>query len=54
MPNETGTGAEFLAFMRDWPGLDHLDISVRDRVITEEGGVIVSRARRIFTWKEVR
>ncbi len=51
-PGGTQTGAEFLASLRDWPGLDHLDISIRDRVITEEGGVSVSRATRVFTWKE--
>jgi hypothetical protein len=38
--------------MRKWPGLDNLDISIRDRVITQEGGVFVSRATRVFTWKE--
>jgi len=38
--------------MRVWPGLDSLDISVRDRVITEEAAVFVSRATRVFSWKE--
>ena len=51
-PDGTETGAGFLASMREWPGLDNLDVSVRDRVITEEAGEFVSRARRIFTWKE--
>lgn len=32
--------------------LNNLDISVRDRVITEEAGVFVSRVRRIFNWKD--
>jgi hypothetical protein len=51
-PDGTKTGAEFLAEMREWPGLDNLDISIRDRVITEEGGLLVSRATRVFTWKD--
>src|SRR2546430_237525 len=51
-PDGTSTGAEFLASMREWPGLDNLEISIRDRVITEEAGVFVSRATRMFTWKE--
>lgn len=53
-PEGAVTGAEFLAAVRDWPGLDNLDILIRDRVITEKGGVrvVVSRGRRVFTWKE--
>jgi hypothetical protein len=51
-PDGAETGAEFLASAHESPGLDNLDISIRDRAITEEGGVVVSRARRIFTWKE--
>jgi ketosteroid isomerase-like protein len=52
MPDETTSGAEFIAAMRAWPGLDNLDVTIEDRVLTEEGGVIVSRARRVFRWKE--
>jgi ketosteroid isomerase-like protein len=51
-PDGTYTGSEFLASLRDWPGLDNLDISSRDRVLTEEQGVVASRATRVFTWKE--
>ena len=51
-PEGVSAGAEFLAAMRVWPGLDNLDISVRDRVITEEAAVFVARATRVFSWKE--
>ena len=51
-PDGTQSGAEFLSSLREWPGLDNLDLSVRDRVLTEEDGLIVSRATRVFTWKE--
>jgi hypothetical protein len=53
-PNGSHTGSEFLALPRDWPGLDNLDISIRERVFTEEEGVVVSRATRVFSWKGVR
>jgi hypothetical protein len=51
-PDGTVTGSEFLQGMRDWGGLDSLDISVRDRVISQESELIVSRATRVFRWKE--
>ena len=51
-PDETVSGAVFLQSAREWEGLDNLDISVRDRVISEEDGVFVSRATRVFSWKE--
>ncbi len=51
-PDGTKTGAEFLSSLRDWPGLDNLDISIRDRVIRQDGELIVSQATRVFTWKE--
>ncbi len=51
-PEETVSGAVFLQSLREWEGLDNLDISVRDRVISEEDGTFVSRATRVFSWKE--
>ena len=35
-PDATVSGSDFLQGMRDWAGLHNLDISVRDRVISEE------------------
>jgi ketosteroid isomerase-like protein len=42
----------FLEEMRSWPGLDHLELSIEDRQLSEEDGAIVSTARRVFRWRE--
>jgi ketosteroid isomerase-like protein len=46
------SGADFILGVRGFEGLDHLDVTVADRVITEEDGVIVSRSTRVFRWRE--
>jgi hypothetical protein len=51
-PDGAVSGSDFLESMRNWSGLDNLDISVRDRVLSEEDGLVVSRAIRVFSWKE--
>src|SRR6266436_4663048 len=51
-PDGTRSGSEFLAGLRGWSGLDNLNIAIRDRVLSEELGVVVSHATRVFTWKE--
>ncbi len=51
-PDGTTSAAEFLQGVREWGGFDSLDLSIEDRVGTEEDGVIVSRSKRVFRWKE--
>jgi low temperature requirement protein LtrA/ketosteroid isomerase-like protein len=51
-PDGTLPASEFIRGVREWEGLENLDISVENRVVTEEDGVVVSRSRRVFRWKE--
>jgi len=50
-PDGTTSAAEFLHGVREWGGFDNLDVSIEDRVVTEEEGEIVSRSTRVFRWK---
>jgi ketosteroid isomerase-like protein len=52
LPGGTVSGTEFITGVRTWEGFDDLDVETTDRVLTEEDGVVVSRARRVFRWKE--
>ena len=51
-PDGTTSAAEFLQGIREWGGFDNLDLSIEDRVVSEEDGLIVSRSKRVFRWRE--
>lgn len=51
-PDGTMPATRFVQGLREWEGLDNLNVSVEDRVVTEEDGEVVSRSKRVFRWKE--